>query len=71
MTQAGMPTSAALKSATIEAAKLLRVEEELGQIKIGMLADIIAMNENPIQDINAVSNIIFVMKDGIIFKNNL
>jgi hypothetical protein len=29
------------------------------------------MNENPIQDINAVSNIIFVMKDGIIFKNNL
>ena len=71
MTEAGMPTSAALKSATIEAAKLLRVEEELGQIKIGMLADIIAMNENPIQDINAVSNIIFVMKDGIIFKNNL
>ena len=71
MTEAGMPASAALKSATIEAAKLLRVEEELGQIKIGMLADIIAMNENPIKDINAVSNIIFVMKDGIVFKNNL
>ena len=71
MTDAGMPASVALKSATIETAKLLRVDDMLGQIKPGMLADIIALQENPLADISAVSEVSFVMKDGIVFKNNL
>ena len=66
-----MPASTALKSATIETAKLLRVEDQLGQIKPGMLADIIALKQNPIKNIAAVSEVAFVMKDGIVFKNNL
>ena len=52
----------------IETAKLLRVEDVLGQIKPGMLADIIAFQKNPIEDISTVENVSFVMKDGIVFK---
>ena len=71
MTKGGMPTAIALKSATIETAKLLRMEDRLGQIKTGMLADIIALAENPLDNIAAVSNVKFVMKDGVVYKNNL
>ena len=70
MTNAGMTNKDALKSATIETAKLLRMEEMLGQIKPGMLADIIAVKKNPIQDISAVENVSFVMKDGVIYKQD-
>ena len=71
MTEGGMPPAIALKSATVETAKLLRMENRLGQIKTGMLADIIALAENPLDNIAAVSNVEFVMKDGVVFKNNL
>jgi imidazolonepropionase-like amidohydrolase len=71
MTEGGMPNAIALKSATIETAKLLRMEDRIGQIKPGMLADIIALAENPLNDISAVSKVSFVMKDGVVFKNNL
>jgi imidazolonepropionase-like amidohydrolase len=70
MTDAGMSNKDALKSATIETAKLLRVEDKIGQIKPGMLADIIAVQNNPIEDISTVKNISFVMKDGVIYKHN-
>ena len=70
MTSAGMTNKDALKSATIETAKLLRMEDKLGQIKPGMLADIIAVQENPIDDISTVKNVSFVMKDGVIYKQN-
>ena len=70
MTNAGMTNKDALKSATIETAKLLRMEDKLGQIKPGMLADIIAVQENPIDDISTVKNVSFVMKDGVIYKQN-
>ena len=71
MTDGGMPAAIALKSATIETAKLLRVEDQLGQIKPGMLADIIALETNPLTDISSVSRVSFVMKDGVVFKYNL
>ena len=71
MTAAGMPNKDALKSATITTAKLLGVEDKLGQIKAGMLADIIAFRDNPIEDISIVRNVEFVMKDGVIFKQTL
>ena len=70
ITDAGMSNKDALKSATIETAKLLRVEDKIGQIKPGMLADIIAVQNNPIEDISTVKNISFVMKDGVIYKHN-
>ena len=70
MTDAGMSNKDALKSATIETAKLLRVEDKLGQIKPGMLADIIAVQNDPLRDISTVKNVSFVMKDGVIYKQN-
>jgi imidazolonepropionase-like amidohydrolase len=63
-----MSNKDALKSATIETAKLLRIDNILGQIKPGMLADIIAFKKNPIEDISIVKNVSFVMKDGIVYK---
>ena len=71
MTNAGMSNEDALKSATIETAKLLRMEDQLGQIKPGMFADIIAFQKNPIEDISIVENVSFVMKDGVIYKQSL
>ena len=70
MTNAGMSNEDALKSATIETAKLLRMEDQLGQIKPGMFADIIAFQKNPIEDISIVENVSFVMKDGVIYKQS-
>lgn len=70
MTSAGMSNKDALRSATIETAKLLRVEDQLGQIKPGMLADIIAFQKNPIEDISTVENVLFVMRDGVIHKQD-
>ena len=43
--------------------------EELGQLKNGYLADIIAVQGNPIENIKAMETVSFVMKDGIIYKN--
>ena len=71
MTNAGMSNEDVLKSATIETAKLLRVEDQLGQIKPGMFADIIAFQKNPTEDISIVKNVSFVMKDGVIYKQSL
>lgn len=68
MTEAGMPAMAAIQSATIEGARLLGVEDELGSIKAGKLADIIAVEGNPLQDINAMGQVRFVMKGGQIYK---
>ena len=70
MTNAGMSNKDALKSATIETAKLLGMEKELGQIKSGMFADIIAFERNPIEDISVVKNVSFIMKNGVIYKKD-
>ncbi len=68
MTEAGMPAMAAIQSATIEGARLLGMEQELGSIKVGKLADIIAVPGNPLQDIQLMGQVSFVMKDGQIYK---
>lgn len=70
MVEAGMPPLAAIISATYHGAKLLQVEEELGTIEAGKLADIIAVSGDPIQDISTMQNVVFVMKDGEVYKNN-
>jgi len=68
MVEAGMPAAEAIQSATIETAKLFRLDDVLGQIKINYLADIVATNEDPTKNISALGNIVFVMKDGEIIK---
>ncbi|WP_213997643.1 amidohydrolase family protein [Arsukibacterium sp.] len=68
MTEAGMPAMAAIQSATIEGAKLLGVEAELGSISGGKFADIIAVSGDPLQDITVMGEVSFVMKAGKIYK---
>jgi imidazolonepropionase-like amidohydrolase len=66
--EAGVPAKDTLQAMTINAARLLGVDRERGAIKPGLAADIIAMPENPLDNIQAVRKVSFVMKDGSIFK---
>ncbi|WP_297794662.1 amidohydrolase family protein [uncultured Eudoraea sp.] len=68
MVEAGMPAAEALRSATITNAELLGMSNELGQLKAGFLADIIAVNENPVKKVTTLENVVFVMKNGIIYS---
>ena len=63
-----MPAIEAIQSATITNAKILLMEDEIGQVKKGFFADIIAVNDNPIKNISTMENVIFVMKNGRIYK---
>jgi len=69
MKEIGIPTEYSLKSATITNAKLLNMENLLGQLREGFYADIIAVNESPLDNIATLKNVIFVMKDGKVYKN--
>jgi len=68
MTEAGMPAMTALQSATIESARLLGIADSLGSLKAGKIADIIAVPGNPLQDIQVMGKVSFVMKAGVIYK---
>jgi imidazolonepropionase-like amidohydrolase len=66
MTYAGLPPAAVLKAATINGATALGVEDKLGSIEVGKLADLVVVNGNPLDDIKAARNIQFVIRDGVI-----
>ncbi len=68
MVRDGMTPVQALAAATAVNAKILRREHDLGRIASGMLADIIAVSGDPTQDISAVAHVVFVMKDGVVYK---
>ncbi|QJR80904.1 amidohydrolase family protein [Alteromonas pelagimontana] len=68
MVEAGMPPAEAIKSATVTSAKLLNISADIGTLETGKLADVIAVKGNPLQDIHVMENVVFVMKDGIVFK---
>ncbi|MBA6252151.1 amidohydrolase family protein [Colwellia sp. MB3u-55] len=64
----GMTPMQAIQAATINSATLLQQQGSLGQIKSGYLADIVAVDGNPINNISLMENVTFVMKDGVIYK---
>ncbi|GAB1307544.1 amidohydrolase family protein [Urechidicola sp. KH5] len=70
MVEAGMPAMEAIQSATITNAKILKSWEDFGSISVGKKADIIAVEENPIDNIATMEQISFVMKEGFVYKNN-
>jgi imidazolonepropionase-like amidohydrolase len=68
--KAGMSPLQALQSATTQAAKLLSVESDLGRIQPGKLADIVAVEADPTRDIRALRTIDFVMKGGVVYRDD-
>ena len=70
MVQAGMPPMYVLQAATTHAAELLHKQDQLGQIAVGRGADVIAVPGNPLNDITVMQHVNFVMKDGVIYKQD-
>lgn len=68
MTEVGMPAMEAIQSATVAAADLIGVSDKIGSIEKGKLADIIAVEGDPVKDIQAMGKVSFVMKDGVVYK---
>jgi imidazolonepropionase-like amidohydrolase len=68
MVEVGMPEMEAIQSATITNAKVLGLANQLGQIKTDYIADIVATDSNPVDDISAMERVDFVMKAGKIYK---
>jgi imidazolonepropionase-like amidohydrolase len=68
MIEAGMPAMQAIKAATISAAELLGMKDQLGSIEAGKIADIVAVDGDPLADAKAFGKVVFVMKDGLIYK---
>ena len=69
MVAGGMPPMKAIQSATIEAAKLLRIDDRLGTLEKGKIADLVAVRGNPLDNIKLTRNVNFVMKEGVVYKN--
>jgi len=69
MVEAGMPPMEAIKSATVNAADLCGLSDDLGTIESGKLADLIAVDGDPLQDIAQMQRVVFVMKAGQAFKD--
>lgn len=68
MIEAGMPPMEAIKAATIQAADLLGEKDKLGSIETGKLADIVAVDGDPLKDPQVFGKVVFVMKDGVVYK---
>jgi len=69
MVDAGMPPMEAIQSATATAAKVLKMDNRIGTIETGKVADIVAVPGNPLDDVAILENVSFVMKEGIVYKN--
>jgi len=68
MTEAGMPPLEAIKCATVNASELIGISDKTGTIEPGKWADIIAVEGDPVQDIHAMGQVRFVMKEGVVYK---
>jgi imidazolonepropionase-like amidohydrolase len=67
----GLTPQQAIRAATISAAELLGLEKELGSIEVGKRADLVAVTENPLDNIRTLEAVKFVMKDGRVVKQEL
>ena len=71
MVEWGMTPMQAIQAATVNAADLLGWQEKVGAIAVGKLADIIAVTTDPLKDVSAIEKVAFVMKGGVVIKNEM
>jgi imidazolonepropionase-like amidohydrolase len=71
MVELGMTPIQAIQAATTRAAELLEMQGQVGVIAPGAYADIVAVEGDPLKDVNALRDVRFVMKDGKVFRNEL
>lgn len=71
MVKFGMTPAQAIRAATSNAADLIGRAKDVGSIEAGKYADIIAVSADPLQDVRALENIGFVMKGGVVYKDQL
>ncbi len=64
----GMPLADAVKSATSTAARVLHMEAQIGRVKQGLFADLVAFEGDPTKDVSALRRVKFVMKGGAVYK---
>lgn len=69
--QAGMTPLQALRSATIETARMLNADKDIGSIETGKYADILAVDSDPLEDISALRSISLVMKGGTVYRDEM
>jgi imidazolonepropionase-like amidohydrolase len=70
MVEYGMSPADVLRADLLHGARLLDWENEIGQLKPSFFADVIAVSGNPLTDISAVRNVRFVMKGGVVERND-
>jgi imidazolonepropionase-like amidohydrolase len=68
--ECGFSPKEAIWSATMEAARMMQLEKDLGSLDLGKIADIIALKDNPLDDITALRRLFFVMKEGRVYRND-
>ena len=68
MTEQGMPVMDAIRSATIVPARYLEIDDRLGSVEQGKLADLVAVPGDPRADIHVMERVRFVMKEGVIYR---
>ena len=71
MVELGLTPTQALQSGTVNAAELMGWSDRIGAIREGMLADMVAVKGDPLSDIRVLQNVQFVMKDGVVYKNEI
>ena len=71
LVEAGLSPIEAIMASTIRAAELCQISKMVGLVEEGFVADIIAVPDNPLQDVKAMEKIRFVMRDGCVFRNEI
>lgn len=69
MVEGGMPPLETIRAATLSASQMMGLDQTMGSIEVGKLADIVAVDGDPAADIKVMKQVSFVMKDGVVYKN--